>query len=87
MVNSRQSDALMQLISSNELLIDAEDAAPILGSDPQTIRAAAQEGTIGFPTICYGSRVMIPRVPFLRFLGLTAEITLHQHGGATDTGH
>lgn len=46
----------------------AAEIAPILGSDPQAIRLAAREGTLGIPAVCVGSRVKFPREAFLRLM-------------------
>lgn len=75
-MNLKQQQAVTELINSDELLVDAKAVAPVLGSDPQIVRAAAREGSIGFPVICYGSKVLIPRVPFLRYLGIAAEVII-----------
>lgn len=51
--------------------LTADQIAGVLGSDPQTIRTAARVDPqrLGFPVIVIGSRVKIPRVPFLRYMG------------------
>lgn len=56
--------------STAAMLIPA-DVAPILGCDPQWIRDTARENpdALGFPVLVVGSRVKIPRIPFLRYLG------------------
>ena len=50
----------------------AREVAPILGTDPHSVRVAARLAPerLGFPVIVLGSRVRIPRVPFLRFMGV-----------------
>lgn len=60
---------LEQIKRSNQPLLTPADVAEALGSNPQTIRLAARQGTLGFPCIIYGTRVRIPRKPFLEFLG------------------
>lgn len=44
----------------------------VVGSDQQTIRMQARERPelLGFPVICIGTRVKIPRIPFLKFMGV-----------------
>ena len=44
--------------------------AGVLGADPVTLRLQARERPelLGFPTICVGTRVKIPKRPFLRFM-------------------
>lgn len=47
--------------------ITPAQAAPILHVDPQHIRLAARREPelLGFPVIIIGSRVKIPRIPFI----------------------
>lgn len=47
------------------------DVAPIIGCDPQWVRDTARSNpeALGFPALVVGSRVKIPRIPFLRYLG------------------
>jgi hypothetical protein len=54
-----------------EMLLAAE-VAPILNTDPNLIRHQAHENpeALGFPVIVMKSRVKIPRIPFLRFIGI-----------------
>lgn len=54
-----------------EFLIPRE-IAPLLGCDPQDIRVAARMAPerLGFPVCVVGSRIKIPKVPFLRFMGV-----------------
>lgn len=44
--------------------------APILGCDQQTLRMQARErpDLLGFPTVCIGNRVKIPKAGFLAYL-------------------
>lgn len=49
-----------------EYLVPTE-VAPILGCKPYTINVAAKKGTkFPFPVILMGSRVRIPKAPFLK---------------------
>lgn len=54
-----------------EFLIPTEIAG-IVGMNAQTIRVAARQRPelLGFPVVVTGTRTRIPRVPFLRFLGV-----------------
>lgn len=47
----------------------AREVAPILGTDPHSIRVAARvaPGRLGFPVCIIGSRVRIPKRPFVEF--------------------
>jgi len=44
--------------------------APVIGSDPNTLRWQAHNNPakLGFPVIVVRSRVKIPRIPFIRFM-------------------
>ena len=50
--------------------LTAAQIAPILGTDPNLIRWQAHNGPgkLGFPVIVIGSRVKIPKLPFLNFM-------------------
>lgn len=45
--------------------------APVLGADPHTLHLQATDRPelLGFPVIVMGSRVKIPKRPFLAFMG------------------
>lgn len=61
--------------------LTAAQVAPVLGSDPQTIRMQARlrPDLLPFPVVCLGSRVKIPKEAFLRVMrGL--ELRLTQRG-------
>ena len=47
-----------------------EEAAYVLGCQPQSIRVAARQRPelLGFPVIIIGNRVKIPRIPFLNLM-------------------
>ena len=57
---------------SDSLCITPAQAAEVLGMHPQTIRvqAANNPGALGFPVIRAGSKTLIPRLPFLAYLGM-----------------
>ena len=59
----------------DKLLLTPAEASQILGCDPQSIRCQAKEdpSKLGFEVIVMGARVMIPRIPFYRFLGISDE--------------
>lgn len=65
-----QVEALKAIKDSDALVINAADAAAVLGVDPQTLRSAAKAGTLSFPVDVFGSRILIPRVTFLEHLGI-----------------
>ena len=53
-------------------MLTAAEVAPILNTNPNLIRWQAHENpeALGFPVIVMKSRVKIPRIPFLKFLGV-----------------
>ena len=67
---------ISELRCSDKQMLTPGDIAPILGSDPQSIRcqAHADAARLGFPVIIVKRRVKIPRQTFLRYIG---------EGGAT----
>lgn len=62
---------LAEIQASEKLFLTADDISGVMESDPQTIRHTAREHPerVGFPFTFAGSRMKIPRIPFLRFLG------------------
>lgn len=67
---------LAELMSSESDMINADVAAKILGCSPQRLRMMAREmpERLGFPVCCpTPHRVKIPRIPFMRFLGLEVD--------------
>lgn len=63
---------LKKLINSGELFVGPEDVAPLMGVNPHAIRTQAKQDlrSLGFPAAYLGTRLHIPRIPFLRFLGV-----------------
>ena len=49
-----------------------QEVSFVLGADPQTIRLQARlrPELLNFPVIVMGNRVKIPRIPFLRYMGV-----------------
>lgn len=66
---------LEEMKASDAAFVNAADVAPLLGCGPHFIRQAAHEAPelLGFPTSILGRRVLIPRKPFLRYLGEETE--------------
>lgn len=62
---------LTEIKQSDELFLTAADIAPVLGCNPDKLRAQARgkPELLGFPVTVIGSRVKFPRRPFLAFLG------------------
>lgn len=61
---------LEELKNTEAATVNIADIAEILGCTPQTIRVAARQrpDLLGFPIIIMGSRVRIPRIPFIQFI-------------------
>lgn len=61
---------LDQIEAMTTEVLTPQQVAGILHLDQDTIRGQAREAPwlLGFPVICAGSRVKIPRLPFLRFM-------------------
>ena len=64
--------SLTDLQASDKIFLTPADISGVLGSDPQTIRVTARQRPelLGFEFTFVGSRMKIPRIPFLRFLGI-----------------
>lgn len=63
---------LQEMGITTKIWLTPADVAPILHCDPQCIRVQAQRdpSKLGYPVIVIGSRVRIPRIPFLKYLGV-----------------
>ena len=71
-----ETQNLAELQSSKSNMISEDVAAKILGCSPQWLRMMAREmpERLGFPVCCpTPHRVKIPRIPFMRFLGLEVD--------------
>lgn len=63
--------AFEALRASDKLMLTPAEVAPVLGCDPYAINIQAREdpSRLGFPVVVLRSRVKIPRIPFLAWLG------------------
>ena len=61
-----------ELLASNKAYLTPCEVAGVLGTTDQQVRVCARQrpDLLGFPTIIMGSRVKIPRIPFLQYLGV-----------------
>lgn len=66
---------LEELLHSDKDVFTPAEIAPVLRSTDQTIRVVARQrpDLLGFPTIIMGTRVRIPRIPFLKFMGVLPD--------------
>ena len=64
---------LAEISALDEDLLTCLQVSGILGADPYRIhqQAMAKPERLGFPVVCVGNRVKIPRRAFLRFMGVT----------------
>lgn len=61
---------LEQLEALDKEMLTPAEIAPILGVQPYSINLQAKQAPqmLGFPVICMGTRVKIPKRPFIRFV-------------------
>lgn len=61
---------LKEIMESDKPTLLASDIAPALGCNAQAIRVQAQTKPekLQFPVIVVGSRVKIPRIPFVEYM-------------------
>lgn len=59
-----------ELMADTRILVDADDVAPILKVNPQSIRGQAHLDPkfLGFRVIVIGDRTLIPRKPFIEYI-------------------
>lgn len=55
---------------SDKAFLLPKDICGVLGSNEQSIRVAARLGALGFPVTFVGNRTKIPRIPFLKYIGV-----------------
>ncbi|MBE6926775.1 MAG: hypothetical protein E7461_08050 [Ruminococcaceae bacterium] len=63
---------LSEMRQSDKAFFTPGDICGVLGSNPQTIRVTARQrpDLIGYEFTFSGNRMKIPRIPFLRFMGV-----------------
>lgn len=61
--------ALAMVIASKKACITPSEAAKVLQCAPYTLNQKAKEGTLPFKGFFIKSRLLIPRIPFLEYLG------------------
>lgn len=62
---------LNEIKNTDKPMLLASDVAPVLGCDPHSIRIQARQAPdlLGFPVVVIGNRTLIPRRPFLAYIG------------------
>lgn len=65
-----QPRTLEEIEALQDEVLTCQQVAPILGANPATIHGQAVDAPymLGFPVIVMGSRVKIPKRPFLKFM-------------------
>lgn len=63
---------IQELMDSEKNFFTPADICAVIGCDPNKIRIAArlEPELLGFPVSVMGSRVRIPKLPFLRYMGI-----------------
>ena len=61
-----------QIRESDKTMLTPADVADVLKCDPQSIRTMAKQkpNLLGFPVCVIGSRVRVPKMAFLKFIGV-----------------
>lgn len=73
-LKTRVPDTVQALLDNPKPYLVPADIAKVLCISGDTIRAQAKAGMLDFPTLISGTRVRIPTIPFLRWLGYEIEI-------------
>lgn len=66
---------LAELQAMDKPFLTPLEISGVLGSDPQTIRVMARQrpDLVGYQYTFTGNRMKIPRIPFLRFMGVEED--------------
>lgn len=66
----KRSELLAEIEAMDSFILTAAQVAPIIGSDPNSLRFQAHERpeTLGFPVTVIKRRVKIPRIPFIKYM-------------------
>lgn len=75
MPNITKQEAIQAIVDSDKAFLTPADIAPILGLDPHSIRLTARQRPelLKFEFILSGNRTKIPRIPFLRYIGINVD--------------
>ena len=67
--------ALENILATDKAFLTPAEIAPILGVNPHSIRIAARQhpDSLKFDFIVSGNRTKIPRLPFLRYIGINID--------------
>jgi hypothetical protein len=69
-MTKRQLDTFAKIKAMDKLFLTADEIAPVLECNGNDVRGQAHDrpDLLGFPVVVYGSRVKIPRLPFIQFV-------------------
>lgn len=74
------SNRMEELAMDCTYTLKPDMVASLLGIHPQRLRDLAQDeksrSGLGFPVVVAGRTILIPKVPFLRFMGYDGEVFL-----------
>ena len=75
MTRTTRQEAIQAIVDSDKVFLTPADVAPILGMDPHSIRLIARQRPelLKFEFIISGNRTKIPRIPFLRYIGINVD--------------
>ena len=69
------TDPIKALVNDKRAVITPQDAANVLQCSRYAINVMVKNGECPFPAMMVGTRVKIPRIPFLKYLGYLKEAT------------
>ena len=80
--------ALENILATDKAFLTPAEIAPILGVNPHSIRIAARQhpDSLKFDFIVSGNRTKIPRLPFLRYIGINIDNSPVQGSAAPVSG-
>jgi len=74
-VTPNMTPEIAALVKSEKPLISSAEAARALHVTPYIFNIQLKQGMLPFPALKVGSRVKIPRIPFLRYIGYDGGTT------------
>lgn len=71
-MSERKGKGFEAILASDAVFLTAEEVGKAAGWSPDSIRVQARENPalLGFPVTVLGTRTYIPRIPFLKHIGI-----------------
>ena len=71
-MSERKGNGFDAILASDAVFLTAEEVGKAAGWSPDMIRAQARENPalLGFPVTVLGTRTYIPRIPFIKHIGI-----------------